>query len=938
MKRMFGLVLAFLLCFVLGVCACAYSVEFNKAGDLEGWVVGTHMGNSKVENGMLTFDILQRDPQLYLNNRAYDLNTKKGGIVNGDECKSIEIRFATTVTKGYIEVFFTSVNPETGEYISRPYKQGDTEPGAYTKTSKQYPFTGTGSMDDFITLTIDRTQNAYWKGIISTIRLDMTDDQQGHKFAVDYIRFNGGDLGQQEPEPEPEPEVPVVPVKTQKILDEEKQYGECLFFDDFESYKVGAVPTSVYYANKSGVTMTKADQCASYEVVTGIGGNDTKLMKLVSTGSYKYPFLSIGYRLEDKGEVTLLLDGYTDNLSARKWTFHVTFSASVTHADSRYRVEPVAVEKSKWQSAQTVVGTIEKEGLTSMNSFRFGASNVDKDEVIYIDNIRAYFKPYLHATVNAGGAEGTVPEISFVQNSSITFPQCNLTKEGYTFDGWKTNLGSKIYMPGEKLNVGLNKNITITAVWCKFKPVTVRKNSIRTDAGLQGMRFAAYVTRENKEQADEYGFIVAVASVLGDKPLMFGENTSDNAGVTPDGVRYMYGAAFNKEKGIDKIYATNGEIFSSAYWKEIEGIYYAGILTGIPEAAFSERIVVRPYARVGDTYSYGETITRSVRDIAQNAYDNGSREDYVMNILNKTKNLPNTKVCFFGDSITHSGKFIRELYEHYLKSDKEMGRLEMYNVGISGDTASGALARIDDDLMYYDPDIVVIMLGMNDIKGGLYKKGMTVTESIEQQRKEMHDKYESEMTQIFEKLAGYGVEVIICTPTPYDDITDTVYERSVGLAKCAEFLREYAKEHNLKLIDHFANIYPKYTSGKYIQSDFVHPNDLGHHLMAESVMYSLGYIDEMQVDKEMTTFDDDNFALHEINYNFQMMSMVERSLRRESLTTREQKMARAEQLKENQTSSHWKWIYQNYIDTVDKAIETREDIIRRAEELSYKKQ
>ena len=938
MKRMFGLVLAFILCFVLGVCACAYSVEFNKDGNLEGWTVGTHMGNSKVENGMLTFDILDRDPQLYLNSKSYDVNTKKGGIVNGDECKSIEIRFATTVTKGYIEVFFTSINPETGEYISRPYKQGDTEPGAYTKTSKQYPFTGTGSMDDFITLTIDRTQNAYWKGIISTVRLDLTDDKTGDKFAIDYIRFNGGDLGQQEPEPEPEPEVPVVPVKTQKILDEEKQYGECLFFDDFESYKVGAVPTSVYYANKSGVSMTKADQCASYEVVTGIGGNDTKLMKLVSSGSYKYPFLSVGYRLEDKGEVTVLLDGYTDYLSTRKWTFHITFSASVPHADLRYRVEPVAVEKSKWQSAQTVVGTIEKEGLTSMNSFRFGASNVDKDEVIYIDNIRAYFKPYLHATVNAGGAEGTVPEISFVQNSSITFPQCNLTKEGYTFDGWKTNLGSKIYMPGEKLNVGLNKNITITAVWCKFKPVTVRKNSIRTDAGLQGMRFAAYVTRENKEQADEYGFIVAVASVLGDKPLMFGENTSDNAGVTPDGVRYMYGAAFNKEKGIDKIYATNGEIFSSAYWKEIEGIYYAGILTGIPEAAFSERIVVRPYARVGDTYSYGETITRSVRDIAQNAYDNGSREDYVMNILNKTKNLPNTKVCFFGDSITHSGKFIRELYEHYLKSDKEVGRLEMYNVGISGDTASGALARIDADLMYYDPDIVVIMLGMNDIKGNLYKKGMTVTEDVEKQRKEMHDKYESEMTQIFEKLAGYGVEVVICTPTPYDDITDTVYERSVGLAKCAEFLREYAKEHNLKLIDHFANIYPKYTSGKYIQSDFVHPNDLGHHLMAESVMYSLGYIDEMQVDKEMTTFDDDNFALHEINYNFQMMSMVERSLRREGLTTREQKMARAEQLKENQTSSHWKWIYQNYIDTADKAIETREDIIRRAEELSYKKQ
>ena len=45
-------------------------------------------------------------------------------------------------------------------------------------------------------------------------------------------------------------------------------------------------------------------------------------------------------------------------------------------------------------------------------------------------------------------------------------------------------------------------------------------------------------------------------------------------------------------------------------------------------------------------------------------------------------------IALFGDSITHSGKFIRELYEHYLNSDVEMGRLEMYNVGIFYFTAS----------------------------------------------------------------------------------------------------------------------------------------------------------------------------------------------------------------------------------------------------------
>ncbi len=929
MKKILGSVFALALCFAISAVAFAYSVEFNTDGNFEGVSVGTHMDNVKVEDGVLSFEIIDSDPQLYINSKQYDVATKTGGIVNGDECESLEIRFATTVTEGNIEVFFTAIDPETGEYNCNPYSKEDTSEKSYVKNSMKYKFTGTGSMDDYIVLEIDRTSIACWKGIISTLRFDMTDGKVGHEFAVDYIRFNGGEIV--------EPEVPTVE-KPQLVLDEEELYGECLFFDDFESYEIGASPETVYYANSGTVAMGKADQCASYEVVTGVGGNNTKLMKLVSSGSYKYPHLNIVYRLENKaGEVTVLMDGYTEYAVARKWSFHVPFNASVTHTDYRYRIEEHSVVVGEWQNnMKSIIATNQKEGLTALTSFRFGAGNIDKDGVIYIDNIRAYFKPYINAVVNAGGAEGDVPEITFVENGTITFPLCELTKEGYTFDGWKTNLSSRIYKPGEKLATGTNENITITAMWIKFKPVLIRKNSIRTEGNLQGMRFAAYVTDENKADADEYGFIVATASALGNNQLVFGENTSESSGVSPEGVKYVYGAAYDKENGIDKVFATSGEMFGSAYWEEIEGVFFTGILTGIPESAFDDRLVVRPYARIGEAYAYGDEIRRSIRDIAQNAYDNGVREDYVMNILDKTKNLPNKKVCFFGDSITHNGKFIRELNEHYLNSDEEMGRIEMYNVGISGDTASGALARIDDDLMYYDPDIVVIMLGMNDIKGNLYVKGMEVTESVEAQRKEMHDKYESEMTQIFEKLEGYGVEVIICTPTPYDDITDTVYERSTGLAKCAEFLREYASEHDLKLVDHFANFYPTYCNEKYISSDRVHPTELGHHLMAESIMYSLGYTDSMQTEKAMTSFNEANFACHELNYNFQMMSMVERTLRNQGLTTIEEKKAQAAVMRDNQTNDHWRWIYQNYIDMIDDAVETREEIISRAEELSYK--
>ncbi len=306
-----------------------------------------------------------------------------------------------------------------------------------------------------------------------------------------------------------------------------------------------------------------------------------------------------------------------------------------------------------------------------------------------------------------------------------------------------------------------------------------------------------------------------------------------------------------------------------------------------------------------------------------------------MDILAKTENLPNTKVCFFGDSITHRGYFIDELYEHYLASDKEMGRLEMYNLGISGDTAGGALGRIDEDVMYYDPDVVVIMFGMNDISGGLYIKGQ-YSEEIEAKRQAQIETYKTNMTAIIEKLEGYGVEIVLCTPTPYDDVTDTVYERSVGLSKCAEWLREVAQQKGLKLIDHFANMYP-ICSQKYIGADFVHPNALGHHLIAQSALYSLGYIDKMELDTAIVNFDADNLERATAAYNFRMMIMVEITIRGQGYTDIEAKKTRAAELKAIQTNEHWKWIYQNYIDTIDDAIEIREKIIRMTQELSCKK-
>ena len=50
------------------------------------------------------------------------------------------------------------------------------------------------------------------------------------------------------------------------------------------------------------------------------------------------------------------------------------------------------------------------------------------------------------------------------------------------------------------------------------------------------------------------------------------------------------------------------------------------------------------------------------------------------------------RVVFFGDSITHGGAWLRRIYDYYLTQAKI--RCEMYNFGVSGNTAERGYARI----------------------------------------------------------------------------------------------------------------------------------------------------------------------------------------------------------------------------------------------------
>ena len=73
----------------------------------------------------------------------------------------------------------------------------------------------------------------------------------------------------------------------------------------------------------------------------------------------------------------------------------------------------------------------------------------------------------------------------------------------------------------------------------------------------------------------------------------------------------------------------------------------------------------------------------------------------------------NSTVCFFGDSITYNGLWLRRIYSYYRNV---LGKkFELYNCGVPGSTATEALGRMDEALLNFHPTDVVIMFGMNDV-------------------------------------------------------------------------------------------------------------------------------------------------------------------------------------------------------------------------------
>jgi lysophospholipase L1-like esterase len=201
-----------------------------------------------------------------------------------------------------------------------------------------------------------------------------------------------------------------------------------------------------------------------------------------------------------------------------------------------------------------------------------------------------------------------------------------------------------------------------------------------------------------------------------------------------------------------------------------------------------------------------------------------------------------------GDSITHSGWYVPYVYL-YLATRYPGREITVMNAGISGDTAGGVLRRYDWDVAARKPTVATVMLGMNDVGRGLYPAGDVGAETRKRQAEAIAG-YRRNLGEVVGRLKADGVEVILLTPSPYDDTAALPAENQPGcndgLAKCAEIVREVAAEHGCAVVDFHGPMTALNLAGQKADPSFtlsgndrVHPGSPGHLVMAALILRGL---------------------------------------------------------------------------------------------------
>jgi len=204
------------------------------------------------------------------------------------------------------------------------------------------------------------------------------------------------------------------------------------------------------------------------------------------------------------------------------------------------------------------------------------------------------------------------------------------------------------------------------------------------------------------------------------------------------------------------------------------------------------------------------------------------------------------KVCFIGNSITHSGSYHSLVYLFY-QTRFPGRRIDAFNCGISGDNAERALKRFNKDIAVHKPTVATIKLGTNDINRSLY---LNSTSAKEAEKRKADALYKSNMKELVRKLDSMQTKIIFLTPAYYEEKPMPDSTIALGLNKALGnyglFVDSLKVKYKAGIVDfHFMldsismaqqMLDPEFTLNR---TDRVHPEYDGHFIMAYTFLKAL---------------------------------------------------------------------------------------------------
>ena len=196
------------------------------------------------------------------------------------------------------------------------------------------------------------------------------------------------------------------------------------------------------------------------------------------------------------------------------------------------------------------------------------------------------------------------------------------------------------------------------------------------------------------------------------------------------------------------------------------------------------------------------------------------------------------RMVFCGDSITDQMQYTRMVMDYFAL--RHPGRkLVFFNAGISGSTAGGWKAGIDQHVLSRKPTVVSVCLGMNDGQYRAFNEKLAAD-------------YVANITAIVKTIKAAGVRVVLLTPGIIDDDRISpargrgVYNDT--LARYARSVEDVAAREQVPVFNIHALMLDVQRRAKAQDPTFtmipdgVHPAAPGHALMAYGLLKVLGAV------------------------------------------------------------------------------------------------